>query len=117
MLVLIPSPDGIDLQKNLAYSVWTADTCHVATFVRTIAVENVWDGVLQKDYHNHLQNERVGGLDKELSSYLTNLLRSSLDEIDTTLRVKTLFSALARAYDKCFSLSAKYPKGFGYFFI
>ena len=56
-------------------------------------------------------------MEKELSSYLTNLLRSSLDEIDPTLRVKNLFSALARAYDKGFSLSSNYPKGFGELFI
>ena len=57
------------------------------------------------------------GLEKELSSYLTNLLISSLDEIDTTLHVKTLFSALVHAYNKGFSLSANYPKGFGELFI
>ena len=31
--------------------------------------------------------------------------------------MKTLFSALARAYGKNFSLSANYPKGFGELFI
>ena len=54
---------------------------------------------------------------KELSSYLTDLLRSSLDEIDPTLFVKNLFSALARAYGKVLFLSANYPKGFGGLFI
>ena len=34
-----------------------------------------------------------------------------------TIRVKTLFSALARAYVKCLSLSDNYPKGFGELFI
>ena len=53
-LVLIPSPDGIDLQKNLAHSVWTTDTCHAATLVRTISVETFGDVVLQQDFHNHL---------------------------------------------------------------
>ena len=56
-------------------------------------------------------------MEKEISSYLTNILRSSLDDIDPTLSVKTLFSALARAYDKGLSISANYPKGFGGFFI
>ena len=55
----------------------------------------------------------MGGLEKEISSYLTNLLGSSLDEIDPTLPVKTLFIALARAKDKGLSLSANYPKEFG----
>ena len=56
-------------------------------------------------------------MEKELSSYLANLLISSLDEIETTLRVKNLFSTLVRAYNKGFSISAKYPKGFGELFI
>ena len=110
LLVMIPSSDGIDIQKKLAHSVWTTYTCHVATLVRTISVENFGDVVLHQDCHNHLKNVWVGGLEKELSSYLTNILRSSLYEIDATLCVKTLFSALACAYDKGFSLSANYPK-------
>ena len=56
-------------------------------------------------------------MEKELSSYLTNLLISSIDEIDPTLHVKTLFSDLACAYDKGLYLSANYPKGFGELFI
>ena len=91
---------------------WTTDTCHAATLVRTISVENFGDGLLHQDCHNHPRNVWVGGLDKELSSYLTNLLRSIIDEIDPTLRVKTLYSALACSYYKGFSLSANYPKGF-----
>ena len=96
LLVLIPSPDVKDLQKNMDNCVWTIDTCHAANLVRTIDVENFGDEVLQQDCHNHLRNVWVVGLEKELSSYLTNLLRSILDEIDPILRVKTLFSALAR---------------------
>ena len=96
---------------------WTTETYHAATLVCTIAVENFGNGVIQQDCYNHLQNLWVGGLVKELSSYLTNLLRSSLDEIYPTLRVKTLFSALALAYDKGLSLSPNYPKGFGDLFV
>ena len=56
-------------------------------------------------------------MEKDFSSLLTNILRSSLDEIDPTLSVKTLFITLARAYDKGFYLSANYPKRFGELFI
>ena len=73
--------------------------------------------MLQQEYHNHVQTVWVGGLEKELSLYLTNLLGSILYEIDTTLHVKTLFSALARAYNKGLSLSANCPKFFGELFI
>ena len=59
----------------------------------------------------------MSGLEKDFSSYPTNLLRSILYEIDTTLRMKNLFNALAHAYDKGFFISANYPKGFGELFI
>ena len=117
LIVLIPSADWIYHQKNLAHSVWTTYTCHAATTVFKIAVENFGHGVLQKECHNHLRKVWVGGLEKELLSYLTNLLRSSLYEIYPTLHVKTLSSALACAYNKCFSLSENYPKVFGELFI
>ena len=45
------------------------------------------------------------------------MLRSSLDECDPKLRVKMLFSAFCRAFDKAFSLSCNYPKGFGENFL
>ena len=66
-LSLILSPDGTDLQKRLAHSVWTTDTFHAATLVRTIFVENFGDGVLHQYCQNYLQNLWVGGLEKELS--------------------------------------------------
>ena len=97
LLVLIPSPNGIDPQKNLAHSVRTTDTCHTANLVCTTVIENFGYGVLQKNCHNHLQNVWVGGLEKELYSYLTNLLRSSIYEIDPTLREK-LYWVLLRVH-------------------
>ena len=117
LLVIILSTDGIDIQKILAHSVWTTDTLYAVTLVCKMDVEKFGNGLLQQECHNHLQNLWVGGLEKELSSYLTNILISILDEIDPTLRVKNLFSALACAYDKGFSISDNYPKGFGGLFI
>ena len=116
LLELVPSPDGIDPDKKLPNSVWTTDTCNAASKFQNIACET-YAGGLKQDCHNHLRNVWVGGLELELSSYLSTILRDSLDKIDSNLRVKTLFSAFARAYDKGFSLSANYPKGFGELFI
>ena len=45
------------------------------------------------------------------------ILRLSLDEIDSKLQVTTLISAMIRAIDKEFSLSANYPKGHGQLFL
>ncbi len=52
-------------------------------------------------------------MEKALTSELNNILRASLDEIDPTLRVSSSISAIIRAIDKEFSLSANYPKGHG----
>eukprot|EP00956_Cyclotella_meneghiniana_P043804 scaffold288481_cov139-Cyclotella_meneghiniana.AAC.1 len=66
---------------------------------------------------NHLRNVWIGGMEKALSKYLNELLRGSLDEIDPMLRVTASISALIRAIDKEFSLSANYPKGHGELFL
>ncbi len=52
----------------------------------------------------------------ELSKYLTVMLRDSLNTIDSCLRVSTMFTPFAQAYDKEFSLSVNYPKGHGELF-
>jgi hypothetical protein len=52
-------------------------------------------------------------MEKTLTKELNLYLRTSLDEIDPKLRVSTSMSALIRAVDKEFSLSANYPKGHG----
>ena len=101
----------------LAHSVWTTYTCHTATLISTIAVENFGMEYFRKTVTTICETYRWVALRKKLSSHLTNILRSSIYEIDPTLRVKTLFSALARAYDKGFSISANYPKVFGELFI
>ena len=113
---MIPLPEGIDPEKKLPNSLWTTDTCNQAQALRTRAIAK-FKGGREQDCVNHLRNVWIVALENEISSTLTTLLRDSLDEIDPCLRVKTVFSALARAYDKAFSLSANYPKGFGEHFL
>ena len=86
------------------------DTCNGAKKLRRILVERI-DGAQDLDCMNHLRNVWIGGMEKSLSKYLNQMLRDNLDEIDSTLRVTTSISALIRAIDKEFSLSANYPKG------
>ena len=56
-------------------------------------------------------------MEKATNQYLVPIVREGLEECDPRLRVKMLFSAFCRAYDKAFSLSANYPKGFGEEFL
>ena len=53
--------------------------------------------------------------EKALSADLRNLLRDSLDDIDSRLRVGTPHTAFARSYDKEFSQCCNYSKGGGEF--
>lgn len=111
---LVPSPDEIDTAK-LSKGVINTDTCNAAQKFRRILVEHI-PGAYEYDCMHHLRNIWVGSAEKDLTSSLNTLLRDSLDEIDPKLRVSTSISAIIRAIDKEFSLSANYPKGHGALF-
>ena len=113
---LIPTPDSISIDKLGNDGVVITDTCNGAQKLRRILVDRI-DGAHDMDCMNHLRNVWIGGMEKCLSKYLNEMLRSSLDEIDSTLRVTTSISAIIRAIDKEFSLSANYPKGHGELFL
>ena len=71
------------------------------------------NGALDYDCMNHLWNVWFGSMENNLTKDLNLHLCASLDEIDPKLRVTASMSALIRAVDKEFSLSANYPKGHG----
>jgi hypothetical protein len=71
------------------------------------------NGALDYDCMNHLRNVWFGSMENNLTKDLSLHLHASLDEIDPMLRVTASMSALIRAVDKEFSLSANYPKGHG----
>ena len=108
---LVPSSDGIDMEKLVGANVMT-DTCTPAQKVRRILCDAI-PGLHELDCMQHLRNVWIGNMEKALTSELNNILRASLDEIDPTLRVSSSISAIIRATDKEFSLSANYPKGHG----
>ena len=51
--------------------------------------------------------------EKSVSVFLRVVVSDSLEQIPPELRVTCIFSAIARAWDKFFSLCANYPKGQG----
>lgn len=114
-LDLVPSADGIDINKLGEGGVVMTDTCNAAQKLRRILVSIV-DGAYDLDCMNHLRNVWFGGVEKSLTKHVNEILRSSLDEIDSNLRVSSSISAIIRAVDKEFSLSANYPKGHGELF-
>ena len=109
---LVPSPDKIDVFKQLIGALLTTDTCNAAQKLRRVIIEDI-PGALQFDCMHHLRNVWFGNMEKQLTSTLNNILRVSLDEIDPKLRVSASISAVVRAIDKMFSLSANYLNGDG----
>ena len=63
---------------------------------------------------NHLRNVWLGGMEKALTGHLNNVMHADLDVIDPRLWIQACISAIVRAVDKEFSLSANYPKGRGF---
>jgi hypothetical protein len=113
---LIPTPDSISIDKLGNDGVVMTDTCNGAQKLRRLLVDRI-DGSHDLDCMNHLRNVWIGGMEKSLSKYLNDMMRSNLDDIDSKLRVTTSISAVIRAIDKEFSLSANYPKGHGELFL
>ena len=112
---LVPSPDQIDKSKFGSGAVFNTDTCAAAQKLCRILVE-ACVGSYDFDCMHHLRNVWFGGVKKALTSRLNEILRDSADEIDPKLRVSASISAVIRAVNKEFSLSANYPKGHGELF-
>jgi len=98
---------------------FTTDTCNGARKVQRLLSEHV-PGSVTYDCMHHLRNvwfgAVFGAVEKKITKELNIHLRASLNEIDPNLRVTASMSAIIRAVDKEFSLSANYPKGHGNLF-
>ena len=112
----VPSADGIDVEKLSRGGTITTDTCNTAQKLRRILIEAI-PGAYDFDCMHHLRNIWFGNMEKKLTAKLNLILKASLDEIDPKLRVSSSISAIIRAVDKEFSLSANYPKGHGEIFL
>ena len=109
----LPLESEVDISKLGHGGVITTDTCNAAQKSRRILVERIGGDTHEMDCMHHLRNVWFGGIEKALTTYLNALLKDSLENIDSHLRVSTSMSALIRAFDKEFSLCANYPKGHG----
>ena len=92
------------------------DTCNQSQKVRSILSDLV-PGSIDFDCMNHLRNVWFDNMERALTKELNILLQSSLDEIDSQLRVTLSMSAIICAVDKELSLSANYPSGHGKLFL
>ena len=114
MLSLIPSEDGISLAK-FEDALFTTDNCAAASKVRRLTEEYLNSN--SQPCWDHFRNTWVHNVEEETNVYLRPVLRNLLDKCGDKLHVKMLFGAICRAFDKEFSLSCNYRKGFGENFI
>jgi len=109
----IPSPDGIDIKKLGQHGLIMTDSCNSAQKARRLLQHEIGSDVLEMDCHCHLQKVWIKGMEKSNSGFLRVVVSDSLEKIPPKLWVTCIFSAIARAWDKFFSLCANYPKGQG----
>jgi hypothetical protein len=109
----IPSPNGIDITKLREHGMIMTDLCNTAQKARRLLQHQIGGVVFEMDCHHHLRNVWIKGMEKSISVFLRAVVSDSLEQIPAELRVTCIFLAIARAWDKCFSLCANYPKGQG----
>ena len=109
----LPSPSGIDIGKLGNNGLVMTDSCNAAQKARRIMKFKIGGKVLDIDCYHHLRNVWVKGGETAVSASLRSLLADSLESVPSELRVSCIYSAIARAWDKFFSLCANYPKGQG----
>jgi len=109
---MVPSPDDIDITKlgDHAGLIMT-DSCNAAQKARRLLQHKIRENVYELDCHHHLRNVWIKGMEQSVSSFLRVIVTDSLEKIPPELRVTCVYSAIARAWDKFFSLCANYPKG------
>ena len=109
----IPSPDGIDIKKLGQNGLIMTDSCNAAQKARCLLQYEIGGMVCKFDCHHHLCNVWIKGLEKSVSVFLRVVVSDSLEQIPPELRVTCIFLAIARTWDKFFSLCINYPKGQG----
>jgi hypothetical protein len=114
LIEMLPSPDDIDITKlGVHAGLIMTDSCNSAWKARRLLQHKIGGNVYELDYHHHLRNVWIKGMEQSVSSYLRVIVTNSLEKIPPELRVMCVYSAIARAWDKFFSLCANYPKGQG----
>ena len=77
ILLLIPDPDSINIDKLGDGVTITTDTCNAAQKVRRMLVDYTNGTVNKKDFMQHLRNVWINGVAKTTNKYLTEFLQES----------------------------------------
>ena len=87
LLLLIPDPDSINIDKLGDGGTITTDTCNAEHKVRRLLVEYINGTVNEQECMQHIRNVCINGVSKAVNKYLTEFLQESLEEISSFLRV------------------------------
>ena len=77
LLLLIPYPDSINIDKLGDGGTITTDTCNVSQKVCRLLVEYIHGTVKKQDCMQHLRNVWINGVAKAVNKYLTEFLQLS----------------------------------------
>ena len=113
LLLLIPDPDSINIDKIGGGGTITTDTCNAVQKVCRLLVEYIISTVNKQDCMQHLRNVWINGVAKAVNKYLTEFFQKSLEEISSFLRVSPYLAHVIREFHKEFSLTGNYPKRHG----
>ena len=75
LLLLIPDPDSINIDKLGDGGTITTDTCNAAQKVCRLLVEYINGTVNEQDCMHHLKNVWINGVAKAVNKYLTEFLQ------------------------------------------
>ena len=87
ILLLIPDPYIINIDKLGDCGTITTDTCNAAQKFLRLLVEYINGTVNEQDCMHHVRNFWIDGVSKAVNKYLTDFLKESLEEISSFLRV------------------------------
>ena len=100
LLLLIPDPDSINIDKLGDGGTITTYACNLAQKVHRLLVEYINGTVNEQDCMQQLRNAWINGVAKAVNKYLTEFLQESLEEISSFLRVSPDLAHVIRAFHK-----------------
>ena len=108
LLLLIPDPDSVNIDKLGGGGTITTDTCNAAQNICQLLVECINSTVHEQYCMQHLRNVWINGVSKAINNCLTEFLQERLEEISSFMRVSPDLDPVICEFHKEFSLTANY---------
>jgi hypothetical protein len=109
---LLPKPNGMLLHRLEGGGIMT-DTYNSAQKTRPLLIEEITGNIYNLLRHNHLHSVWIKTALDLLTDFLRTHITDSLNKVVLRFQVNPGFDKLIRTFDKMFSLTMNYPKGWG----